>query len=154
MIVGVASDRSGFALLTVYAATAGLALWQASNHPSPTIFTDEIEMTQLARSLAETGHATLRGQSIHGLVPLAAYLSAPFWWINDVPTAYSLIKAFGALIMAAAVSSRLRARAARRRTSLGALRRGRDGALAGARLRADPRQGTDRISGRDARTAS
>ena len=83
--------------------TAGLALWQASNHPSPTIFTDEIEMTQLARSFAATGHATLRGQSIHGLAPLAAYLSAPFWWVNDVPTAYSLIKAFGALIMAAAV---------------------------------------------------
>ena len=91
------------ALLTVYAVTAGLALWQASNHPSPTIFTDEIEMTQLARSFAATGHATLRGQSIHGLAPLAAYLSAPFWWVNDVPTAYSLIKAFGALTMAAAV---------------------------------------------------
>ena len=60
-------------------------------------------MTQLARSFAATGHATLRGQSIHGLAPLAAYLSAPFWWINDVPTAYSLIKAFDALIMAAAV---------------------------------------------------
>ncbi len=36
-------------------------------------------------------------------MPLAAYLAAPFWWINDVPTAYSLIKASNALIMAAAV---------------------------------------------------
>ena len=90
-------------LFLVYAATAALALWQASNHLSPTIFTDELEMTQLARSFARHGHATLRGQPIHGLAPLAAYLSAPFWWIDDVPTAYALIKAFGALIMAAAV---------------------------------------------------
>jgi hypothetical protein len=47
-------------LFLVYAATAGLALWQASRHPTPTIFTDELEMTQLARSIADTGRATLR----------------------------------------------------------------------------------------------
>ena len=90
-------------LFLVYGATAALALWQGTQHPTPTIFTDELEMTQLARSLAETGHATLRGLPFEHEVPLAAYLSAPFWWINDVPTAYSLIKASNALIMAAAV---------------------------------------------------
>jgi hypothetical protein len=90
-------------LFLVYAATAGLALWQASRHPTPTIFTDELEMTQLARSIADTGRGTLRGQPYAGLAPLAAYLSAPFWWVNDVPTAYALVKAFGALVMAAAV---------------------------------------------------
>jgi hypothetical protein len=90
-------------LFLVYAAAAGLALWQGLEHSTPTIFTDEIEMTQLARSLAETGHATLRGQPYLHFVPLAAYLAAPFWWISDVPTAYSLIKASNALIMTAAV---------------------------------------------------
>jgi hypothetical protein len=89
-------------LLLIFAATAGVALWQASNHLSPAIFTDEIEMTQLARSIAETGHATLRGQP-SGIAPLAAYLSAPFWWVDDVPTAYALIKGLGAILMAAAV---------------------------------------------------
>ena len=74
--------RPESACLLLYAVTAGLALWQASNHPTPTIFTDELEMTQLARAIAETGHATLRGQPIHGLAPLVAYLSAPFWWLN------------------------------------------------------------------------
>lgn len=89
-------------LFLIFAATAALALWQASNHLSPTIFTDEIEMTQQARSLADTGHATLRGLDVRR-APLGAYLSAPFWWIDDVPTAYSLIKAMGAILMATAV---------------------------------------------------
>jgi len=90
-------------LFLLYAGTSALAIWQASNHPTPTIFTDELEMTQLARSLADTGKATLRGQPLTGLVPLGAYLSAPFWWIDSVPTAYAVIKAVNALVMALVV---------------------------------------------------
>lgn len=89
-------------LFLVFAASAGLALWQASKHLSPTIFTDELEMTTLSRSIADTGTATLRGQAV-GIAPLAAYLAAPFWWVSDVPTAYSLIKGLGAILMATAV---------------------------------------------------
>ncbi len=89
-------------LVIVFAASAGLVLWQASRHLSPTIFTDELEMTTLSRSIADTGRATLRGQEV-GLAPLAAYLSAPLWWVDDVPTAYSLVKALGAILMATAV---------------------------------------------------
>jgi hypothetical protein len=89
-------------LWLIFAATVGLALWQASNHLSPTIFTDELEMTQLARSLAETGHAALRGAPA-GIAPVAAYLSAPLWWVDDVPTAYTLTKSLGAILMATAV---------------------------------------------------
>jgi hypothetical protein len=89
-------------LFLVYAATVGLALWQASEHPTPTIFSDELEMTQLARSIAATGHGTLRGLPRSG-IPLGAYMSAPFWWVHDVPTAYVLLKAWGALVMATAV---------------------------------------------------
>lgn len=88
-------------LFLVFAAAAGLALWQASNHLSPTIFTDELEMTSLSRSIAATGHAALRGESAGA--PLAAYLSAPLWWINDVPTAYGLVKALSAVLMASVV---------------------------------------------------
>ena len=89
-------------LFLVFAATAGLALWQASNHLSPTIFTDELEMTKLARSIADTGHAELHGKAV-SIAPLAAYLSAPFWWIGNVPTAYGAVKALGAVVMASAV---------------------------------------------------
>jgi len=34
---------------------------------------------------------------------LVAYLSAPFWWIDDVPTAYQWVKALGAVLMATVV---------------------------------------------------
>ncbi len=33
-------------LFLIFAATAGIAIWQGSNRPTPTIFTDEIEMAQ------------------------------------------------------------------------------------------------------------
>ena len=36
-------------------------------------------------------------------VPLGAYLSVPFWWIDDVPTAYAWVKALGAIMMASVV---------------------------------------------------
>ncbi len=91
-------------LFLIFAGTAGIALWQASNHPSPAIFTDELEMATLARSIAETGHGILRDQVVDWRsVPLGAYLSAPFWWIDDVPTAYAWVKALGAIMMASVV---------------------------------------------------
>ena len=39
-------------LLIVYFALAALYAWQASRHPVPTIFTDELELTQLSRAIA------------------------------------------------------------------------------------------------------
>ena len=91
-------------LFLIFAGTAGLALWQASNHLTPTIFTDELEMATLSRSIAETGHGILRDQVVDWRsVPLGAYLSAPFWWIDDVPTAYAWVKALGAIMMASVV---------------------------------------------------
>ena len=76
-------------LFLIFAASAGLSLWQASNHLTPTIFTDELEMTTLSRSIAETGHGFLQGVEVGwSSVPLSAYLSAPFWWINDVPSSH------------------------------------------------------------------
>ena len=61
-------------------------------------------MTQLARSLADDRpRDPARTADPRRSRRSAAYLSAPFWWIDDVPTAYALIKAFGALIMATAV---------------------------------------------------
>ena len=40
---------------------AALYAWQASRHPVPTIFTDELELTQLSRAIAETGEPARRG---------------------------------------------------------------------------------------------
>lgn len=102
---GIASRRPSIwsiALVGVYAATAALAVWQATRHVSPAIFSDELELTQLSRSISSTGEAAIRGES-RGLAPLAAYLTAPAWWLGDVQTAYSAAKIVGALLMAATV---------------------------------------------------
>ena len=70
---------SAVPLLVVYFGLAALYAWQASRRPVPTIFTDELELTQLARSIAETGEPARRGEP-YGLASLVAYALAPVWW--------------------------------------------------------------------------
>ncbi len=93
---------SAIPLLTVYFGLAALYAWQASRHPVPTIFTDEIELTQLSRSIAETGEPARRGVP-YGLATLVAYFLAPFWWIGSTATAYAAAKVFLVLAMTATV---------------------------------------------------
>ena len=69
-------------LLVVYFGLAALYAWQASRRPVPTIFTDELELTQLARSIAETGEPARRGEP-YGLASLVAYALAPVWWLGS-----------------------------------------------------------------------
>ncbi len=59
-------------------------------------------MTQLSRSIADTGRATLRGAAPPS-VSLYAYLAAPAWWLDDVSDAYGAIKLLGVLVMTAAI---------------------------------------------------
>jgi hypothetical protein len=71
-------------------------------HLTPWLFTDELEMTQLARSIAETGEAARRGEP-HFFESLFTYLLAPAWWIDDTETAYSAAKYIGVLTMTSVV---------------------------------------------------
>jgi FtsH-binding integral membrane protein len=89
-------------LLVVYFALAALYAWQASRRPVPTIFTDELELTQLSRAIAETGEPARRGES-YGLAPLVAYLLAPVWWLGSISTAYATAKLVLVLSMTATV---------------------------------------------------
>jgi FtsH-binding integral membrane protein len=89
-------------LLVVYFGLAALYAWQASRHPVPTIFTDEIELTQLARSIAETGEPARRGEP-YGLATLVAYVLAPVWWLGSAATAYAAAKLVLVLAMTATV---------------------------------------------------
>ena len=72
---------------------------------TPTIFTDEIEFTEISRSIAATGRATLRGGSAsrRRTSRCYAYLAAPAWWLDDVGSAYTAIKILGVLVMTAAI---------------------------------------------------
>lgn len=69
---------------------------------TPWLFGDELEFTQLSRSIAKTGRAAERGHP-HSADSLYTYLTAPIWLIHDVSAAYSTIKYVDVLIMAAVV---------------------------------------------------
>src|SRR5439155_1414204 len=62
-----------FWLCVVY----GVEAWL---HGTPWLFTDELELTQLSRAIAATGHAARRGYP-HSFDTLYTYLLAPAWWI-------------------------------------------------------------------------
>ena len=90
-------------LLAAYIALAALYAWQAWQRQTPTLFSDEIEFTQISRSIAETGRAALRGgEPAHG-ISLYTYLAAPAWWLDRVETAYDAVKLLGVLVMTAAI---------------------------------------------------
>ena len=77
---------------------------------TPWVFTDELEWTQISRSIAETGHAARRGEPIY-FKSLYAYMIAPFWWIHSTAAAYAAIKYTNVVMMTlAAVPTYLLAR--------------------------------------------
>ncbi len=82
-------------LCIVYAIEA----WKRS---TPWLFTDELELTQISRSIAATGHPARRGQpySFHSLYTV---MTAPLWWFSSVATAYSGIKYLDVFVMTAVV---------------------------------------------------
>src|SRR5262249_26686686 len=66
-------------------------LVEAWTRKTPWLFTDELEWTQLSRSIASTGHAARRGEPIFWK-SLYAWVIAPFWWIHSTQAAYNGIK--------------------------------------------------------------
>jgi hypothetical protein len=89
-------------LLVAYFGLAALYAWQASRHPVPTIFTDELELTQLSRAIAETGEPARRGEP-YGLASLVAYFLAPVWWLGSASQAYGAAKLLLVLAMTATI---------------------------------------------------
>lgn len=76
--------------------------WQTRGHVTPWLFTDELKLAQISRSIAETGRPALRGHPT-GFETLYAYLLAPFWKLHDVGTAYAAIKYVGVVVMTSAI---------------------------------------------------
>src|SRR6266540_4701383 len=71
---------------------------EAWAHGTPWLFGDELELTQLSRSIAETGHAARRGEP-HSFNTLWAYVLAPAWRIDNTHTAYATVKYIGVIVM-------------------------------------------------------
>jgi hypothetical protein len=75
---------------------------EAWKRVTPWLFTDELEFTQISRSIAATGHPARRGapSSIHSLYTV---LTAPMWLIDDVAAAYSGLKYLDVFVMTSVV---------------------------------------------------
>ncbi len=89
-------------LLFAYCALAALYAWQAWRRETPTIFTDELELTQISRAIAETGEPARRGVG-YGFTSLVPWLTAPAWWIDSVVSAFEAVKYLQVLAMTAAI---------------------------------------------------
>jgi hypothetical protein len=93
---------SALPLLSVYVWLCVVYAVEAWGHVTPWLFGDELDMTQIARSIADTGHPARRGHpySFDSLYPV---VTAPFWLIHGVGAAYAAIKYFDVLLMTAVV---------------------------------------------------
>jgi hypothetical protein len=76
-------------------------LVEAWTRKTPWVFSDELEWTQISRSIASTGHAARRGQPLF-FKSIYGYVIAPFWWIHSTSTAYAAIKYTNAIVMSLA----------------------------------------------------
>ena len=94
---------AALALGLLYLGLAILHVWEASRHLTPTVFSDEIEFTQVSRAIADTGKASYRDGMPAGWPGLYPYLASPFWKLADVGGAYDAIRTLGALLMTATV---------------------------------------------------
>ena len=77
-----------------------LYAWLAWSHGTPWLFTDELELTQISRAIAETGHPARRGVG-YQFTSLVPYFTAPAWLVHDTRTAYDLAKYIGVAAMVA-----------------------------------------------------
>jgi hypothetical protein len=83
---------------------------EAWRRRTPWVFPDELEWTQLSRSVAASGHAARRGEPIF-FKSLYVFVIAPFWWIHSTSAAYAAIKYVNVVVMClAAVPTYLTAR--------------------------------------------
>jgi hypothetical protein len=75
---------------------------EAWAHGTPWLFGDELELTQLSRSIADTGHAARRGEP-HSFNTLWTYVMTPAWLIDHVHSAYATVKYLAVIVMTATV---------------------------------------------------
>jgi hypothetical protein len=89
-------------LLSIFLWLSIVYVIQAWAHKTPWLFGDELELTQLSRAIADTGHAARRGQP-HSFDTLWTYVLAPIWLIDNLHTAYATVKYVAVLVMTATV---------------------------------------------------
>jgi hypothetical protein len=93
---------AGALVLAIFAALCSVYGWLAWRHGTPWLFSDEIEFSQLSRSIAATGEPARRGEPLHR-ISLYTYLIAPVWWLHSTAAAYAAAKYVGVAVMTSAV---------------------------------------------------
>jgi hypothetical protein len=89
-------------LLSVFFVLVFVYAIEAWSHTTPWLFTDELELTQLSRSLAQTGHILARGEPA-SFRSLYVFLAAPAWLLHNPEQAYSTLKYIGVVTMSLVV---------------------------------------------------
>lgn len=85
-------------LASIYVWLSIIYCVEAWKRATPWLFTDELELTQLSRSIAATGHAARRGEP-HSFRSLYVVLISPIWLIHDVSAAFATIKYVDTFVM-------------------------------------------------------
>jgi len=89
-------------LLSIFLWLAIVFVIQAWAHKTPWLFGDELQLTQLSRSIADTGHAARRGAP-YSFTTLWTYVLAPAWLIDNLHAAYATVKYLTVIVMTATV---------------------------------------------------
>jgi hypothetical protein len=104
-----AADRSivdrllgAYPLLLAYLGLLMLYAWQTTKHPTPWLFTDELQWAGLSRGVAHHGVPELRNQPA-SFGSLYTYLLAPAWWLGRTAPGYAAAKYINAAVMTASL---------------------------------------------------
>ena len=89
-------------LVGIYVVLCGVYVVEVWRRVTPWLFTDELELSQLSRSIARTGRAARRGEA-HSPDSIYTYVTAPLWLLHNVATSYAAIKYLDVFVMASAV---------------------------------------------------
>jgi len=89
-------------LLSIFLWLSIVYMIQAWAHKTPWLFGDELELTQLSRAIADTGHAARRGEP-YSFTTLWTYVLAPAWLIDNLHTAYATVKYITVIVATATV---------------------------------------------------
>jgi hypothetical protein len=93
---------SAYPLVVAYALLLFLYAWQTTRHPTPWLFTDELQWAGLSRGVAHHGVPQLRLERAHSS-SLYTYLIAPAWWLGATGPSYAAAKYINAAVMAASL---------------------------------------------------
>jgi hypothetical protein len=88
--------------LLAYVLLLVLYAWQTTKHPTPWLFTDELEWAGQSRGVAHHGVPQLRLHDVP-FSSLYAYLIAPAWWATWTGPGYAAAKYINVVVMAASL---------------------------------------------------